>query len=142
MKEFSAPTFKQMLQKTAFVVEATSFEQHCLWMQHSIDSNNRIYSPVNWEQINPGWIVNVGELNNMPINILISWAKNDGCLVMFWYSCSRITDSVKAEEWINKSFNGKWDNKTRDAITNAMNFHHCINAINEINKRNQNEEKY
>lgn len=125
-------TAESMLAKTFFVVEATSFEQHTLWATHSSESlyppsyPNR--KPVKWEQLNPGWLVTVGKIGRRPCCISVSWARIDGQLVMFWYQCSQVSDSVKAETWIAANF------KKRRSSEDANNFHNCIRAIHEANK--------
>jgi hypothetical protein len=76
-----------------------------------------------------GWMIRLGTLDNRPITMSVSFVKLDGKIVMFWYQCSQVTDSVLAEKWIEDHFKGKWDNGHRDATTNADNFHHCVHAI-------------
>jgi hypothetical protein len=125
-------TAENRLKNTLFIVEATSYEQHDLWDKWA-DKQNK-----NWEQVNPGWLVQVGKLGKRPCCINTSWVKINGQLVMFYYQCSQVTDSLQAEKWLNKHFKGKWDNGTRTAHTDAMNFHHCIDAIDEANKEKQN----
>jgi len=123
------------LKRTLFVVEATSFEQFCLWEQHSNQSQScRDRHPQTWEQMNPGWLINVGEIDKRPCCISVSWYKIDGQMIMFWYSCSQVTDSVAAEKWIIDHWDGKWDGGTRRAWTDAQNFHHCLEAIRDANK--------
>lgn len=127
----SDETAESRLAKTLFVVEATSFETQCLWAENSKDSNCRRFTPRRWEQVSPGWLVTVGELDYRPVCISMSWARIDGRLVMFWYPTSQVVDTVQIEKWLEKHFTGKWDGGTRNAQTNAMNFHHCLDAIDE-----------
>lgn len=133
------------LKKTFFVVEATSFEQSILWEKYSEEAAKFDISRVtgnllcagtrlSWKQVNPGWLVTVGHIKKRPCCISTSWCNINGKLVMFWYGCSQVTDSVAAEEWIKKHFKGTWDKGTRIACTDAQNFHHCRNAINESNE--------
>lgn len=126
------------LKRTAFLVEATSFEQFCIWRENACKDNHDPRFPLlTWEQLG-GWLIEIGSLRvrgkKLPCVISATWNRVDGQLVMFWYSCSRVTDSVQAEKWLDKHFNGKWDNGTRRATTDASNFHHCVSAIREINK--------
>ncbi len=122
------------LEKTCFVVQATSFEQHCLWSETSSASiYTRHATERSWEQINPGWVVQVGEFNSHRVAVAMTWYKIDGQLVMFWYPSSRIVDGNLIEEWIDQHFQGKWDGDTRPAKTDAMNFSHCLFAIDQIN---------
>lgn len=125
-------TAESRLKETLFVVEATSFEQHCLWQQFAENSPYRIsqYGRLRWEQMD-GWLITIGHIEDHPVCMTVSWAKINGHLVMFWDQCSRVTDSVMAEAWINEHFKGKWDNGNRLAQTDANNFHHCVHAIRE-----------
>ena len=56
-------------------------------------------------------------------------------LVMFWEACSRVVDHRAVDVWLAEHFKGKWDNGSRNATTNASNFHHCIQAVREANKK-------
>lgn len=127
----SEETAESRLKETFFVVEATSFEVHCLWQHHAEKSDNRIFPAVTWEQVNPGWVVTVGELDNRPVVLSLSWVRINDKLVMFWDQCSQVADSVMAEAWIDRHFTTKWDRSSRDSKTDANNFHHCIHAIRE-----------
>lgn len=127
-------TAEQLLKNTVFIVEATSFEQHCLWAQHSTDGPNYPdYPKVKWEQMY-GWLIQVGKVGKRPVCISTSWVKLDGLLVMFWYNCSQITDSLQSEQWLEENFKGRYDNGTRPARIDAQNFGHCLSAIREFKK--------
>ena len=137
----STDTAESVLAKTFFIVEATSFEQQQLWSDHSDESMSR--SPllaangsptVEWVQMNPGWIVQLGKLGKRPVNMSVNWARIDGRLVMFWYLCSQVADYAMAEKWLEKHFHGTYDNGHRRAETDASNFGHCLSAIREANK--------
>lgn len=134
-------TAESVLAKTFFIVEATSFEYLSLWADHSDESMSRSpmltksHAPiVEWIQMNPGWIVQIGELDKRPVSMSVNWAKIDGHLVMFWYLCSQVADYVMAEKWLKKHFHGTYDNGLRRAETDAYNFGHCLSAIREANK--------
>jgi hypothetical protein len=125
-------TAESRLAETIFIVEATSFEQHCLWAETSSTSDCRRFAPRKWEQMH-GWLVTVGRLDKRPICVSMTWNRIDGQLVMFWHPTSQVVDMVQIEKWFDKHFNGKWDKGTRNARTDAMNFHHCLHAIDELN---------
>lgn len=141
-------TAENRLKRTLFIVEATSFEQQMLWRDHSIESRHSQFplaggARMKWEQINPGWLVTVGHLGTMkgkgkfkkrPVCISVSWSRIDGYLVMFYYQCSQVTDSVQTEKWLEENFKGKHDGGTRRAQCDAMNFGHCLRAIREANQ--------
>ncbi len=124
MKHDSA---ESRLAETLFIVEATDFEQHCLWEKH--------HQHINWKQINSGWIVIVGRLEERPCCIATSWAKIEDQLIMFYDQCSQVTDCEQTDKWLEEHFKGTWDNGRRYAKTNAKNFHLCLSAIREKNAK-------
>ena len=128
-------TAESILAKTFFIVEATSFEMHCLWSDYSNESQSRNpllnknnVPTVNWVQINTGWVVELGELDNRPVNMSVTWSRIDGKLVMFWELCSQVADYVMAEKWIEKNFRGSAA-AVRTSSCDANNFHLCLSAI-------------
>lgn len=121
------------LKHTLFIVEANSNEQFMLWKDYAIGSDSPRHKPQKWEQVNPGWLVTVGELAGRPCCISVTWNRIEGHLVMFWYDCSQATDSVQTDAWLKAHFSGKWDKGTRWASCDAQNFHLCQRAISEAN---------
>lgn len=71
---------------------------------------------------------------NAARRISVSWNRIEGRLVMFWYQCSQVTDSLQSEAWLEKHFDGKYDNGHRRASCDAQNFAHCIHAIRDANR--------
>jgi len=130
MKEDTA---ESRLKETLFIVEATSFEKHCLWLQFSNTSPNRLYPetpPVKWEQLD-GFLITVGTYHTHPICISAQWDRINGELVMFWEATSNVVNHTIIKKWLNDNFKGKYDNGTRSAKSDAMNFGHCLQAIRE-----------
>lgn len=123
----------RMTRETMFLIEATDFEQHCLWEQ--------THKRCRWEQINPGLWERVGHLAARPVAISVSWARIDGRVVAIWTMTSQVTDSVMAETWLSQRFGEiKWGGGRR-AWTNAQNFHHALEAIRESFDPNQRTEE-
>ncbi len=58
-----------------------------------------------------------------------SFTKIDGFIVCFYHSTSRFSDSKMIEDWIKRHYPIKWNNDTRNAMTNAQNFHHVLRHI-------------
>lgn len=118
-------TAETRLEKTFFIVEATSFEQHSLWANFGHNSDRRMREDYSfkWEQMD-GWAVQLGQLDNRPVMLNIRWVKIDGYLVAFWDICSQVADYVMSEKWLDKHFK-----KGYDFRTDANNFHHCLHAI-------------
>lgn len=124
----SRPPQDERFKDTFFLVEATSFERLCLW-------NERGEQEV-WEDQSIGYMVQVGTLDRRPVTIQIFWFRIDGRLVGFWDSPSQVVDHKMVEEWLDENCTpAKWDNRTRHARCDAMNFHLCIHAIRQANER-------
>jgi hypothetical protein len=131
-------TAENRLKRTVFIVEANSFECLCLWQQHAKESHHQsIYPKQNWEQIHSGWMITVAKIDERPVCIDTRWYKIDGCLVMFYDACSQLVDYIQIEKWLKKNFINKYDNDTRWAQCDAMNFGHCLSAIREHNEKNK-----
>ena len=145
---FSEDTAENRLTHTAFLVEADSFAVHALWGDHAANSlypsfnprtQTRVYEPVTWEQLD-GWLITVGTIGKHPVCISITWNRINGHLVAIWYSCIQVTDCVQAEDWLAKHFTAKYDEGSRRAWCDAMNFGHCLSALKERTKAVAREE--
>jgi len=99
---------------TIYLVEANSCEMLYLWKEF----NTQFY----WEQDCSGKIIQIGELDNRPVNIEISWSKINGYRVAFWDACSQVVDYKMIEDWF-------LDNLPGVHRTDAMNFHQVIQYI-------------
>ena len=123
---------------TIFVVEANSFELHMLWSMHSHDGsieNTCVpYRRYEWEPDCFGSTVKVGEIGGKDILITFFWNTIDGHRVAFYERCSWCIDFYQVETCLLENCNPKWDGNRR-AHCNAMNFHHCLDAIDELNKK-------
>ncbi len=124
-------TPENRLKVTFYVVEANSFEMRTLWRDHARDSNDRIGEPVKWNQLD-GRLIQIGELDGHPLCLSLHWVMIDDKLIVFWDSCSRVTDFEKSESWIKKHFDKKW--RDRNAMCDASNFRNCLQAIKDSNK--------
>lgn len=122
-------TAESRLAKTLFIVEATSFEQYCLWEKYA--STSSIYN-LTWAQMD-GWLVTVGKLHGRSICISTRWVKIEKRLVMFWEATSQLVDHKMIENWLDEHFQGTYDKGLRRASCDANNFHHCVTAIKEKN---------
>lgn len=126
---------EERLKKTLFLVEATNFEQQALWCTWSKESGERpsYIKPVAWEQVNPGWSVQVGKIGKLPVCVSVTWARIDGHLVCFYDAISRAYDSELVDKWFKQHFKGRWDSGTRRAHCDASNFHFCMDAVRDAN---------
>lgn len=116
---------------TKFIVEATSYEMHSLW--------GRYHTKLKWEQDPSGCVYQTGELEEHPVCTSFFWAKINGQLVLFYESQSQVVDHAQVERWIEKHCKPpKWNGRTSQC--DAMNFHHCLHAIDEMNGEKGNHE--
>jgi len=108
-----------------FVVEATHFEEHCLWKEH--------HEKLGWEQDCRGFMQTVGFVDKMPVTVCVHFAKILNQTICFYESPSMVTHHQMVKDWIiDQTGNPKWDSGTRRAHCDAWNFHHCIDACEEI----------
>lgn len=108
---------------TEFVVKGNSFEVYTLWAECQRDG-------VPWKQ-EKSVLMQVGRVNDMPVVISVRWEIIDGLRVLFWEPSSRMVDNQMIEEWFDHNCCPKWDNGTRIARTNAMNFPDVRNEARE-----------
>src|SRR5688500_18430890 len=108
--------FMKELNNVVFFVEATSYEALCLWEE--------LNHKCKWEQC-MGYSFHIGNVKDdpdMPIQVSFMINKIYGKEVAFYEATSRYVDHTMVENWIKKHHPVKYDNGTRWAITDAMNF--------------------
>ena len=104
------------IKKVVYFVKASDFETFVLWNEHKDI----------WKEINTGDFFQIGEIEGFPIFVSINYAYIKNHLVAFYECTSQMCDSDQVEDYI-KSF--------KKPMTDAMNFNHLINYINEISNR-------
>lgn len=112
------------LAKTKFFIEATSFEKLSLWKDFK--ERNDI---TNWVEDAQGIALEIGHLDKKKTqSVWLGFYFVDlyGKTICFYETTSRFNDSQLVEEWITKNYPVKYDNDTRSAMTDAMNFHHAL----------------
>lgn len=129
-------TAEQRLARTFYVVEANSFERLTLWQQHASNMRPPGYIQLHWDQVSDGRMPTIGRLDKRPLCLDISWARIEGYLVAFYDECSQLRDSVRTEKWLEKHFK-TWRNFHCD----AMNFGHCLSAIEDAKQLEANSAK-
>ena len=122
------------LKQTMFFVEATRFEQVTLWEKWHDSVWGVEASILGWDEDCKGAIHQTGIIDQRPIWTAFFWAKIDGRLVCFYETTSPVADANQTEAWIKSIHFPKWDSGSRSAFCDAMNFHHCIDAIRDMNK--------
>lgn len=120
------PRFIPLLSSTMFVVDADSFARQMLWKEFHTEHD--------WESESLGMIRVVGEFAGVPTWVEFFWVTIDGQRVMFYTPISEVVHHGLVEKWLRLHCNPTWDGGTRRAHCDAMNFHHCLDAIEEANK--------
>ncbi len=100
--------------------------------------NNKIkkdnWNKVEWEQINEGFYLTIGHIDNRPICVSFSFAIIEGKKICFYYGSSEVVDYKMIENWLIDRFQLTNDNYNCWNKTDAGNFHNCINALDCIDK--------
>jgi hypothetical protein len=115
---------------TVYLVEATDQEKHFLWERWALQN---VQYPtalpkekVDWKEISIGKVRTVGEVNNKPICIGLTWVYINSQLVCFYETTSRMVDWDMIDNYVRN----RWPSVPR---TNSTNFHNCIDNINRMN---------
>jgi len=129
--------YSDRLEKTFFIIEATSFEQHTLWQNHhyyptlSLDYRGFREESVSWDSLS-GIIITIGHLGEKLVAISLSWVMVNGVPVLFWCPSSKVVCYDLIEKWFSENcVPERWGNGTRRSYTDANNFSHCRIAIKE-----------
>lgn len=129
------PKDQELFKDVVFIVECTLNEQQTFWRDYHYKP---IYPDVivkSWAQDQLGYTIQIGQLDDRPINICIFFATLDGKKVMFYEAISQVVDYEMVEKWMDHfSKDIRWDISTRRAKCDSSNFHHCLNAIKELNE--------
>ena len=115
------------LKTATHMVEATDFEQSCLWRDWHY-TPRLLGSPRRcaWEQISLGLHKKIGTLANFPVHVSVSFARVEGALVAFYEATSRVVDHDMVKTWLIDSF------PSALSWSNAQNFH---NTVLDIERR-------
>lgn len=134
-EDFNRMSFEDKLRATTFFVEASSHEQHELWMEwYSRPTENKQNDPSNekplsWVQDYQGFSKVVGHIKGdeeLSVNVSFSFALINDKYVCFYEPISRYVDWIMVEDWIFGNFPVKYDKGSRTAKTDAANFSNCI----------------
>lgn len=109
------------LKDVVFVVDANSFEQHCLWEKYS--------SRLDWKSNSGGFGAQIGTVDGRPVNLSLFTAQLNGQKVLFVDAVSQLVDYKMVDDWLEANCAPTYDNGHRVARTNGMNFHHCIHEV-------------
>lgn len=112
---------KELFKDVVYLVEANHNETHLLWERFH-------YKPVydfkvdSWVQVMEGYGPVIGELDNRPICVGITYAILNGKKVMFYEGQSEVVDYKMIEDWRDHY-------APNISHCNATNFGHCLNDI-------------
>lgn len=124
-QRIAGPDEDQRFRRTMFVVEADSFSVHQLWKEN--------HESHDWRQDCSGLWLAIGRYHGTPLYASFQWATIDGQLVLFYEPTSALQHYWILDRWLERHCNPRWDRGTRRAHCDAMNFHHCLDAIREAN---------
>jgi hypothetical protein len=111
-----------------FLVEATHYESHHLWVDYSEESarhgwgDNRI-PRVPWQQITLGYSKTIGRCADMPVHVSVSFARVHGHVIAFYEAVSQVVDYRMVEKWLKTEF------PNSRGKTNPSNFHICLQEL-------------
>jgi len=121
----------EKMKTSIFFVEANSYEELCLWREFS--------GEVVWEQDSAGFSQIIGFIGDRKkkrlVNVSFSFALINGQRICFYDTVSRFVDHTMVGKFLNKYYPVKYDNNTKRAKTDAMNFGDVLNAIREKNAK-------
>lgn len=126
---------KEIFKNVFFLVEANSHERHTFWVDYFYKPRKDSPTISTWEQEMCGEMVYLGKLDKRPVYVQIWWDILNGKRIIFYDGCSQVVDHKMIEDWL-KHFTLKtirYDNGTRWAHCDSMNFHHCLQALRDLN---------
>lgn len=113
-------TVEEMLKDVVYVVEASSFEQLCLWQQWYQAGSAK------WVDDNSGYIPTVGYIEGRPICISISRATVNGKDIAFFHATSQAVDWIQIGTWLKKNCPKSIEGNGYFNYVDAGNFHCAV----------------
>lgn len=130
-------SMESILSKVSFFVEGSSSDKYRLLKE--IEKGNSGYSTILHHVIyNFGHGIEVGTIKSndkdYPVIVSFNYCRIGDSLVAFYECDSRCCDWVMIEEYLKDKYPIKYNNGTRNAMTDVNNFHncysHCIESYN------------
>jgi hypothetical protein len=125
-------SIEEKFAETIFFIEANSYEQLAIYREFLKDNRRGCY-----EQDGSGVLRTIGFINGdatMPVSVCFTFGYIDGYRFCYYDATSRYVDHTLVEQYIETTYPRKYDNGTRIAMTDAMNFHDIYSAIEELKK--------
>jgi hypothetical protein len=128
------PHADDRFRKTVYVVEGGYYTEHALWVEY--------HERRSFEIDSHGYLIKVGELQTVereepwPVTVSVNWYLIDGQRVLFYHPTSQVVHWGWVKDWIMEQTGPpSWEGGVRRGHTDAMNFNHCLHAIDELNKK-------
>lgn len=121
---------EQKLKETVYFVEATGYEQLCIWQENHKEND--------WVQDMCGFSQVIGYLDKKktkPVNVSFTFAVVNGQRICFYDVVSRYADHQMVEKFLEKNYPVMYDRGQRRAMDDAMNFD--LRAVQDANDRIQ-----
>ncbi len=112
---------EEKISSSVFFIEANSYEVLSLWKEFKDE--------IHWQEDSLGFWQKIGLIDDdeeKPVCLTFHFAKIYGSRICFYDVVSRYNDTEMVRAWLEKNYPVTWDNGTRIAITNAMNFGSAI----------------
>jgi hypothetical protein len=107
-----------------YACEATSYETLCLWDRHHQQHG------IPWEDERGGYAWIVGRCAEMPVVVVVCWARILGRRIAFYEATSQVVDHRQVEAWVRAHVLTPGGERC-----DAMNFGHVLDAIEDANRR-------
>lgn len=124
-------TSRDTLRSCFFFVEATGYEQMSLYREamiaYRVIRPGEKPAPITWQQEPIGFAEIVGHVGDLPVSVAFSFVRIEGQRVAFYEPTSRMVDHDLVYAWLDALPMPR--HHDRVARTDAMNFHHCLHAI-------------
>lgn len=136
LEQFKMMDMEDRLKATFATVEATSYEQLCLWRDNANPFKAKAEGKVKWEQVLDGWLPTVGHMTKKayPVVISLHWCVIEGRPVLFWHPTSQIVDHNLIDEWLKRMVPQAFLDQP-NLVQGAGNFHTVIHAIERANRQ-------
>lgn len=101
-------------------------------LNRKVKDNNQ--PRVNWEQVSAGFALSVGQVGKNNVMVCFTFAFINGKKICFYEATSQVVNHKMIEDWLISKFQLTHDGYSRWNHTNAMNFHNCVNSLDNLDK--------
>lgn len=96
-------SLEDILKVTDILIEATRFEQLCLWEKYSLQNDQGFPYAIDWNEFSGKMLLISG--HKKPIYVCISFCMLNTKLVGFWEATSELVDYELINNWFNQHTN-------------------------------------